>query len=116
MANKKLEIRDKTIFDGFIVKYPVEMYKTYQAHSSSTLSVKKYGNVKQQQKANTLYYQPILDKEFDFVINPTIVEPVIQVLYEVKMRVKVPRKDLPKPATEYLMITPNGDFRRVNID
>ncbi|MFC3158755.1 hypothetical protein ACFOEQ_09625 [Chryseobacterium arachidis] len=63
------------------------MYKSYEAYNSSSLALTKFANVNQAAKSVTSYYQPVLDKEFDFVINPVIHEPVIQVMYEIKLTI-----------------------------
>lgn len=64
------------------------MYKSYEAYNSSSLVLTRFANVNPAAKSVTLYYQPVLDKEFDFVINPVIHEPVIQILYEIKLSIK----------------------------
>lgn len=112
---------DKQFGDGFIMHYPTEMYKTYQAYSSSSLTISKRTNVSQAEKSKTLYYQPIVDKEFDFVVNPQIVEPVIQVLYEIKLKLTRPKEEEQKQAPgktekEYFIVTPNGDVRNLDLN
>lgn len=105
---------EKQLADAYKVVLPTEMYQSYQAYSNSSLRLNREANVQQVQKSNTLFYQPILDKEFDFVVNPTIIEPVIQVMYEIVLRVTKVKKEAPKPVKppkEYIMVTPNGDLR-----
>ncbi|MFK8038598.1 MAG: SIMPL domain-containing protein [Crocinitomicaceae bacterium] len=105
---------EKQLADAFKVVLPTEMYKSYQAYSNSSLRLKRQANVKHIQKSNTLFYQPILDKEFDFVVNPTIIEPVIQVMYEIVVRVTKVKKVMPKsikPTKEYMLVTPNGEVK-----
>ncbi|QQQ29929.1 SIMPL domain-containing protein [Chryseobacterium indoltheticum] len=106
---------DKSINDGFQTKLPTEMYKSYEAYNSSSLALTKLANVNQANKSTTLYYQPVFDKEFDFVINPTILEPVIQVMYEVKLVINKEKKDVNKESKSYILITPNGEMRDLNI-
>ena len=103
---------DKGVSDGYKVMLPVEMYKSYESFNSSSLNLKKSASVNNADKSTTLYYQPILDKEFDFVINPTILEPVIQVMYEVKLLIRRERKSTDK---EYIVITPNGELKNLNL-
>lgn len=103
----------KSISDGYKTMLPTEMYKSYEAYNSSSLNFSRNSNVNEVEKSTTLYYQPILDKEFDFVINPTIVEPVIQVMYEVKLLITKDKK--PNDKT-YIMITPNGEMKNLNIN
>lgn len=79
---------EKKVNDGFRVTLPTEMYRSYEAYNSSSLALTKFSNVNQAAKSVTSYYQPVLDKEFDFVINPVIHEPVIQVMYEIKLSIK----------------------------
>lgn len=105
----------KSINDGFKTSLPTEMYKSYEAYNSSTLALTRIANVNQAAKSTTLYYQPILDKEFDFVINPAILEPVIQVMYEIKMVISKEKKQQ-KDNKSYILITPNGEMRDLNIN
>ena len=112
----------KQLADGFKVVYPVEMYHTYQAHSSSSIHVRRNAKVNQINKTTTQYYQPIVDKEFDLVINPVITEPVIQVMYQVNFTLKKVKKTDPKPGPtkivtqkRVMLITPSGQVKELNI-
>lgn len=111
IAGKTFLNDEKTFSDGFITKLPVEMYKSYEAYNSSSLDLVRSTNVNQVAKNSTIYYQPIFDKDFDFVLNPIVLEPVIQVLYEVKMKIKKIQNNEKK----YVMITPNGDLKEINL-
>jgi predicted secreted protein len=110
----------KNISDGFRTTLPTEMYKSYEAYNSSSLVLNKMANATQINKATTSYYQPILDKEFDFVINPVIQEPVIQVMYEIKLTInrekekKTETKEV-KEINHYILVTPNGEVKNLNL-
>ena len=106
---------DKQLADGYKVQLPVEMYKSYQAYNSATLNLKKAAATNQVEKSTALYYQPVLDKEFDFVVNPVVLEPVIQVIYELKMKVSKPKTPDPAPK-QYILVTPNGDLKPLIIN
>lgn len=106
---------EKKVFDDYKVVLPVEMYKSYESFSSSSLNLKKSANVNIADKSTSLYYQPIIDKEFDFVINPTILEPVIQVMYEIKLVVAREKKPTSNEK-EYFIITPNGEMKNLNLN
>ncbi|GJM31700.1 MAG: hypothetical protein DHS20C18_07010 [Saprospiraceae bacterium] len=110
-----LTVFEKNLADGFSVFYPVEMYRSYQAFSNASLNLKKPATVNTASKSTTQYYQPIIDKSFDFVINPIIVEPVIQVLYELKVSIKREKVVTPEPKKEYLLITPTGEVKKLEI-
>lgn len=107
---------EKKITDDYIVSLPVEMYKSYEAYNSSSLSLKKAANINQLNKSITLYYQPVLDKNFDFVINPTVLEPVIQIQYQVKIAITREKKPSSKTDKEFILVTPNGDLKTLNMN
>ena len=91
------------------------MYKSYEAYNSSSLNLKK-ANINQINKSVTLYYQPIFNKEFDFVINPTVLEPVIQIQYQVKIAITREKKPSSKTDKEFILVTPNGDLKTLNMN
>ncbi len=106
----------KNIVDGYKVLLPVEMYDSYQAYQSfgnSYLQVKKTKEVHQAGKSTTPYYKPITNKEFDFVINPIILEPVIQVIYELKLTIVREKEKVTDK--KYFFISTNGDIKELNI-
>lgn len=111
----ELDSLEKELVEGFRIIYPVESYKSYQAYSNSSLREKETSRVNQSQKRTTLYYQPILNKEFDYVINPLVIEPVIQVIYELRVKIKQPELKQKKITKEYLIILPNGEVKEVDI-
>jgi hypothetical protein len=112
IVGAKMDSTSKKIIDGFKIVYPIEMYQTYQAYASADLNLNKNAIVNQTEKSTTLYYQPIVNKDFDFVINPVILEPVIQVLYEIKIEFTKENKQVNK---EYFIITPNGELKKIDL-
>lgn len=107
---------EKKITDDYLVNLPVEMYKSYEAYNSSSLNLKKAANINQVSKSVTLYYQPVFNKEFDFVLNPTVLEPVIQIQYEVKIAINREKKPVSKTEKEFILVTSNGDLKPLNIN
>lgn len=105
---------EKRVIDGYKVVLPVEMYKSYEAYNSSSLNLKKPANVNYADKSATQYYQPVMDKEFDFVINPTILEPVIQVMYDINIVINREKKQT-SPNKEYIWIAPSGEMKTLNL-
>ena len=103
---------EKKINDGFSLTSPSELYNTYEAYSSTPIPNKRAGNIMQASKTVTQYYQPITNRDFDVVFNPIIVEPMIQVVYEMKMSVN--RSDKNK-AKEVLLLTPSGELKKINL-
>ncbi len=113
LLNKNLDSLNKNIVEGFKIVLPIEKYESYQSYQSASLNLKKSHQINDISKSTTLYYQPIINKEFDFVINPTILEPVIQVMYEVKLQIN--NTATTKNNKEYFIISPNGEIKSLNI-
>lgn len=111
----QLDSCEKHLTDGYSVVLPTEMYESYEAYNSTSLDLRKPAVVNKARKATSQYYQPILDKEFDFVVNPVIVEPVIQVLYEVKMNIKRDKPAPIKAGKDYFFITSTGDMKKLDV-
>ena len=103
---------DKSLSEDYKVLFPVEMYKSYEASNSASLNLTKSANVNSANKNITIYYQPIFNKDFDVVINPIINEPVIQIMYEMKVLITKKSKTTNK---EYLIITTNGEVKNLNL-
>ena len=103
---------EKKITDGFAQTSPSQQYKSYEAYNSASLQGKRAGNILQANKSTTQYYQPIADKDFDVVLNPIIVEPVIQLIYEMKMSVNRTEKNKSK---EVMFLTPAGELKKINL-
>jgi hypothetical protein len=107
LLNKKFDTLRKTFSDGYKVLLPIENYSSFQAYNNSSIG-RKAVQIKSIKKKNSQYYQPALDKQFDFVKNPVILEPVIQVVYEIKLLVYINDRK-PTPAkTKYYIIGPDG--------
>jgi len=103
---------EKKVIDGFVQTSPSQQYKSYEAYNSASLQGKRAGNILQANKSVTQYYQPIADKNFDVVLNPIITEPVIQIVYEMKMSVNRPERNKNK---EVMFLTPAGELKKLNL-
>ena len=113
--------------DGYKVVYPIEVYSAYQAYMDNSIKVSSSAKINTATKATTYYYKPIMDKEFDFVMNPIIFEPVIQIMYEVKLRlIKKPKPVKPKAKKqveikkeiqkEVVIVTQSGAIKTIKLE
>ncbi|MNF03710.1 hypothetical protein D3C80_2030810 [compost metagenome] len=66
-------------------------------------------------KNTSLFYQPVMDKEFDFVLNPGILEPSVQILYQVQLTILRDKEKDKKPNKEYILVSPDGQFKTLPI-
>jgi len=122
---RDIDIKDykRTLAEGYTVVYPGEKYSNYTAFSCTSYFTKKFNLNNDAKKKITKHYLPIIDKEFDFVVNPVIAEPAIQVMYQINIALS--KKPTPKPISkpapaaptkEVLIITPQGDLKQININ
>lgn len=111
-----LALYEPTIADTKYCYFPKEFYKSYQAFCSTSFeALSKKQGVIQTKKQTSYYYDPISFKDYDIVINPSIVEPVIQIGLEIKLQYtpkpkdqKPVEKEIIKP--KYFLISPNGSI------
>ncbi len=79
--------RFQIVGENYASAYPTAYYRSYRAFSSPSLqNVKKNAYVNQLSKPETSFYEPISYERFDLVINPQIIEPVVQLTYLLKVR------------------------------
>lgn len=113
----QLDSANKQMLDGFRSVLPIESYTTWQTYSNSSLDLFKSSASHSPERTTTMYYRPEQGKEYDFVINPVIFEPVIQVMFEVKLVVKREVKrvvpPVPAPTKIYYLITPSGEVKSI---
>ena len=109
-----LKIYTPTIADTKYCYFPKEFYESYQAfHSISIEALKKKQGLSAVKKQTSYYYDPISFKDYDVVINPSIVESVIQIGMEIKVQyTKKPEKIEPIEkeviTNKYFIISDDG--------
>jgi uncharacterized protein YggE len=75
-------------YDAF---FPGEQYSGYQAYEAGTTYNSYNKTVIRPRKVATFYYEPLNGANFDAVINPIGVEPVVQLTLYLKMQYDLPR-------------------------
>ena len=104
--------------------FPKDFYKSYQAFNSISFeALKKNKGVTKVKKQTSYYYQPISYENYDIVMNPAILEPVVQVGMQIKLVYSPkPKEQKQEPKTEiktehkYYVISPDGkiDVKELN--
>jgi hypothetical protein len=104
------------IADDKYCYFPKDFYQSYQAYNSVSFeALKTNKGVTSVKKQTSYYYQPLTYESYDVVVNPSILEPVVQIGMHLKL-VFTPnpkeRKQDPITKTEidhkYYVISPNG--------
>jgi hypothetical protein len=112
------------IADDKYCYFPKDFYQSYQAYNSTSVeALEKKKGVTTVKKQTSYYYQPLTYENYDVVINPSILEPVVQIGMNIKLVfTPKPKEQKPTPIVEtkidhkYYVISPNGtiDVKELN--
>lgn len=114
------------IADDKYCYFPKDFYQSYQAYNSTSIeALKKPKGVTKVKKQTSYYYQPLTYENYDVVINPSILEPVVQIGMNIKLLfTPKPKEKKEEPKTivkteidhKYYVISPNGtiDVKELN--
>lgn len=80
------------VVDKPSVYYPIEQYDSYKAAEEDSISVPGGYVVQRARKSSSTFFNPLSGAEFDAVINPIIIEPVVQFTTYIKVRYAAPQK------------------------
>ena len=61
-------------------------------------------------KPKTMFYDKVNYDNFDIAINPTVLEPAMQFMYNLKVRFYLQEKETKQPSKEHIWLTPDGDL------
>lgn len=119
MMNTDLNKKEKTLQEGFNTSYPMENYRNYQAYAKASINPGQKDEVNEVAKNTTQYYNSIVPNEHQFIFNADVVEPTIQLFYELTVKIKLKEDQLPKNTivknNRYYIITAKGDIKPLNL-
>lgn len=125
-TNEDYRDKNRVMTEGFLVHLPHEQYQSYTVFSSNAMYVKQSGSVNVAPKSTSQFYMPKFNKDYDFVLNPAMLEPVVQIEYEVKLKL-VQKPEKPKEEKEpkevvtekiikqIFWVTPSGEIKQLNL-
>jgi len=112
------------IADDKYCYFPKDFYQSYQAYNSVSFdALKTNKGITTAKKQTSYYYQPLTYEHYDVVINPSILEPVVQIGMNIKLLfTPKPKEQKQQPITKtqiehkYYVISPNGtiDVKELN--
>jgi hypothetical protein len=112
------------IADDKYCYFPKDFYRSYQAYNSVSFDALKKGKaITTAKKQTSYYYQPLTYESFDVVVNPSVLEPVVQIGMNIKLVfTPKPKEKKQQPITKteidhkYYVISPNGtiDVKELN--
>jgi uncharacterized protein YggE len=92
--------------------YPENQYTNYESFVSQSLDAAKNRTVTTMRKPKTVAYNKLPYDNFDIVINPEFLEPVVQYTYKLQVRYFL-NKDKLEPKNKYYIIDQAGNLKEV---
>ena len=100
---------------------PHSKYENYIAFSRPSIDAAQgksfFGvesKVRRSGKLKTMFYNPVSFKDFDIVINPVILEPVVQFTYSINIKFIIKEKRA-IPKNKYMLLTPDGKIQQIQL-
>jgi uncharacterized protein YggE len=120
VAGIKIDSLKTTFADDFGTTLPQERYGQYQAIARPSFKGKdapgEGSKLSYYEPTASRYYQALSYDDFDFVINPIVSEPMVQLTYQMKVRFTLKsEKQKPQPAN-YLFIGSNGQVQKLDLN
>jgi len=116
---KLLNIDLDTIYHVFSentsVAFPIDRYESYQALSGASMEANKSSKVVSVRKPKSMFYNKVPYHDYDIVINPEVLEPVIQYSYTLTIKYIVKEK-MPKTKKEFILLTPEGVMKTLKVE
>ncbi len=98
------------------VAFPGNRYESYQAYSTQSFDpIEKGATVSTADKPVSRFYNAVPSNDYDIIINPEVLEPVIQYSYNLVVRFtfEPPAKSRTKT---YYIVTPSGEVQPLKLD
>ncbi len=121
-----LELYNVAVADDQYCYFPKDFYQSYQAFNSISFeAINKKKGVTSAKKQTSYYYQPLSYENYDLVINPSILEPVVQIGMNIRLQyTPKPKESKPESITKteikhkYYVVSPNGtlDIKQLETD
>ncbi len=114
--NVNLDTVYRVLTEQTSVTFPIDRYSKYQPASSSSIeSVGKKSGLTEIRKPTVMFYNKLSYHNFDVVINPVVVEPLVQYTCKIKMHFSLKKPVETKVQNHYKVITPTGDVKTIEI-
>ncbi len=110
----KVEGEFRVIMEKKKAIYPEDQYTNYESFVSQSLDAAKNKTVTTMRKPKTVAYNKLPYDNFDIVINPEFLEPVVQFTYRLQVKYTL-NKDKLEPKNKYWVIDQAGNLKEVPI-
>lgn len=102
------EKSDRSLAESKRVAYPSSRYSSYKAFANVSMgNINDKSKTQDMYKPTTYYYDQLRAESFDIVLEPKVLEPAVQFVYELRMRIILDSQQVTK--NTYFWLTPEGE-------
>lgn len=110
--NIKLSKAEKIADENFQTFFPFDRYRSYSAVSKGKTSFSKNSKVNDENRTPSAFYEKLDYDRIECIINPTILEPAVQLFFTLKVRYTLPQE---KDDKIIYVLTPTGELKKVSL-
>lgn len=104
----------RTVAENSAVVYPESQYSDYESFVSQSLDAAKNKTVTTMRKPKTVAYNKLSYNDFDIVLHPEFLEPVVQYTYKLQVKYTLNKEKL-EPKNNYFIVDPAGNMKQLQI-
>ena len=108
----KISKAEKVADENFQTFFPFDRYRSYSAVSKGKTSFSKNSKVNDQNRTPSAFYEKLNYDNIECIINPTILEPAVQLFFTLKVRYILPQE---KEDKSIYILTPTGELKKVSL-
>jgi uncharacterized protein YggE len=113
--NLTLSDKFQIIHEASYTFYPETQYPAYDAFVSQSIeAATKKGGITKLRKPATVAYDQIPYNKYDIIINPEVLEPVVQFVYSLQVKYTLEKPEV-KSKNNYMLVTPNGEVKPLDV-
>jgi uncharacterized protein YggE len=113
--NLTLSDKFQIVHEASYTFYPETQYPAYDAFVSQSIeAATKKGGVTKLRKPATVAYDQIPYNKYDIIVNPEILEPVVQFVYSLQVKYTLDKPEV-KSKNTYMLVTPAGDVKKLDV-
>lgn len=117
-ANIQLSKANKIADENFQTFFPFDRYRSYEAISKGKTSFSKNSKINDKNRSPSAFYEKLDYDNIECIINPTILEPAVQLFFTLKVHytsfIKEKEKEEKEDKIIYIL-TPTGELKKVNL-
>ncbi len=116
LLGEKLDTAYTSIQENKAMTFPIDRYSKYTpASSSSVEALGRKSGVTAVRKPTIMFYDKLSYHNFDIIVNPIVLEPVVQYTYQIKVQYHRKRPVQIKTQNHYKIINSNGDVKTLEV-